>query len=56
MKNLRKIIALFLLIFVTGIFITVVSVNKTLDKKSPSTTVEITKDSLYLLKAEKEAV
>jgi len=49
MKHLKKIIALFLFIFITGIFIAVVSINKTLDKPTKNLTVKA-KDSVYLLK------
>ena len=47
MKNLRKIIALFIFIFLAGILITAISINKTLDKNIPTETVKIHKDSLY---------
>ena len=59
MKNLRKIIALFDFIFVAGIFITVKTVNNSLnkvDKNQNQTTVEVQKDTLSLLKAEKKTV
>lgn len=46
MKNLRKIIALFLFIFLAGIVITAISIDKTLDKKIPSETSVVEKDSL----------
>ena len=46
MKNLHKIIALFIFIFITGIYITVININSPLN--SPSETVEIQKDSLQL--------
>lgn len=46
MKNLRKIIALFIFIFIAGIIITVVSINKTLDKNIPTETVKVHRDSL----------
>ncbi|MGG6229708.1 hypothetical protein [Tenacibaculum sp. SDUM215027] len=55
MKNLRKIIALFIFIFITGIIVTVVSINTTLNKKTPSEVVN-TKDTLNLIKAYKKAV
>jgi hypothetical protein len=55
MKNLRKIIALFAFIFLAGIFITVITVNTSLNKSEiPKETVDIQKDTLYLLKAEKK--
>jgi len=46
MKSLKKIIVLFLFIFATGIFITVLSVNKTLNKEVNQETVEVSYDSL----------
>ena len=57
MKHLRKIIALFAFIFVVGIFITVITINTSLNKSEITTkTVEIQKDTIYLLKAEKKSV
>ncbi|MFD2529802.1 MULTISPECIES: hypothetical protein [Polaribacter] len=57
MKNLRKIIGLFLIIFVAGIFVTIITVNKSLNKIDPQEkSVEIQKDTTYLLKAEKKTV
>ena len=57
MKKLRKIIALFAFIFVVGIFITVITINTSLNKSEITTkTVEIQKDTIYLLKAEKKSV
>ena len=57
MKNLRKIIALFAFIFITGICITVMTINTSLNKEQiPKETVEIQKDTLYLLEAEKKTV
>ena len=57
MKNLRKIIALFAFIFLAGIFITVITINTSLNKTEvKKETVEIQKDTLYLLKAEKKTV
>ena len=57
MKNLRKIIALFIFIFLAGIYITVITINTSLNKEdTPKETVEIQKDTLYLLKAEKKSV
>ena len=55
MKNLRKIIAFFLFIFITGIIVTVVSINTTLNKKIPTELVK-TKDTLYLLKKQQKTV
>ncbi|WP_439128676.1 hypothetical protein [Polaribacter sp.] len=57
MKNLHKIIALFAFIFVAGIFVTVITVNTSLNKvDTPQKTVEVQKDTTYLLKAEKKTV
>ncbi len=57
MKNLRKIIFLFAFIFITGIFVTVITVNTSLNKSVYSNeTVDIQKDTLYLLQTEKKAV
>ena len=57
MKNFKKIIGLFAFIFLTGIFITVMSINTSLNKtESLKETVEVQKDTLYLLKAEKKTV
>ena len=57
MKNLRKIIVLFAVIFLTGVIVTVKTVNTSLNKtETKKETVEIQKDTLYLLKAEKKTV
>ncbi|WP_199269131.1 hypothetical protein [Polaribacter sp. L3A8] len=57
MKNLRKIIALFFFIFITGIVVTVMSVNSSLNKNDiEKELVEIQKDTLSLLNAEKKTV
>lgn len=57
MKNLHKIIALFAFIFITGIIVTVMSINTSLNKiETTEETVEIQKDTLYLLQAEKKTV
>lgn len=56
MKNLRKIIALFLLIFITGTVVTIISINKKLDKNTSPQTVEISKDSIKDSKGDKKAV
>lgn len=55
MKNLRKIIALFLFIFIAGIAVTVVSINATLNKKNPveAETVKV-KDTVHLVKSLKK--
>tara|TARA_B110000503_G_scaffold135493_1_gene216206 strand:+ start:907 stop:1080 length:174 start_codon:yes stop_codon:yes gene_type:complete len=57
MKNLRKIIALFVFIFLAGIFITVITIKFSLNKSEVlNETVEIQKDTLSLLKTEKKTV
>ncbi len=57
MKNLRKIIALFAFIFLAGIFTTVITIKTTLNKSEiTNETVDIQKDTLYLLKAGKKTV
>jgi hypothetical protein len=57
MKKLRKIIALFAFIFIAGIFVTVMTINTSLNKSDiQKETVEIQKDTLSLLKAEKKTV
>lgn len=57
MKNLYKIIGLFAFIFIAGVFITVITVNTSLNKvDSPQKTVEVKKDTTYLLKVEKKTV
>ena len=58
MKNLRKIIALFAFIFLVGVLMTVKTINTSLNKSEvqDKSTVEMQKDTLYLLKAEKKTV
>jgi hypothetical protein len=57
MKNLYKIITLFAIIFVAGIFLTVITVNSSLNKfETEEKTVEIQRDTVYLLKTEKKTV
>lgn len=55
MKNLKKIIAFFLFIFIAGIIATVISINTTLNKKAPTELVKA-KDTVQLLKKQKKAV
>jgi hypothetical protein len=55
MKNLRKIIAFFAIIFIAGIYLAVRTVNTSLQQKETlKETVEIQKDTTYLLKSEKK--
>ena len=57
MKHLRKIIALFAFIFLTGILITVITINTSLNKTEiTNETVEVQKDTIYLLKVENKTV
>ncbi len=54
MKHLRKVITLFAFIFIAGIFITIITVNSSLNKTEPSNeAVKIKKDTLYLKIKEK---
>jgi hypothetical protein len=54
MKNLRKIIAFFAFIFIAGIFVTVITVNTSLNSSiHTEKTVDIQKNTKYLLNAEK---
>jgi len=55
MKNLYKIITLFAVIFIAGIFLTVITVNLSLNKSEiKEKTVEIQRDTTFLLKAEEK--
>jgi preprotein translocase subunit SecG len=57
MKNLHKIIALFAFIFITGIIVTAISINTSLNKtETTEEAVEIQKDTLYLLKVKNKTV
>ena len=56
MKDLHKIIALFILIFVIGTTITLVSINHKLDKKNATETVEFSKDSTQVLSNDRKTV
>lgn len=46
MKQFQKIVALFIIIFITGIYFTVVHINAPLNSDSPSESLQIKKDSL----------
>ncbi|CAL2061890.1 conserved hypothetical protein [Tenacibaculum sp. 190524A05c] len=54
MKNLRKIIILFLFIFLAGIVVTALSINTTLNKKEPSKNLKTKQDTVYLIKKNKK--
>ncbi|MBT7815440.1 MAG: hypothetical protein HN566_01735 [Polaribacter sp.] len=57
MKHPRKIITFFAFIFLTGILITVITKNTSLNKSEiTNETVELQKDTIYLLKVEKKTV
>lgn len=57
MKAVKKIIGLFVFIFLCGILITIGSVKTTLNKESNTKEiVEIKKDTTYLITSEKKAV
>lgn len=56
MKDLRKIIALFLFIFVMGTAVIIGSINNKLDKPSSKEQTEISKDSAQSEKEQKETV
>jgi hypothetical protein len=57
MKHPRKIIAFFAFIFLTGILITIITINTSLNKSEiTNETVELQKDTIYLLKVEKKTV
>ena len=57
MKHLRKIIAFFAFIFLTSILINVITINTFLNKSEiTNETVELQKDTIYLLKVEKKTV
>lgn len=55
-KDLRKIIALFLFIFVVGTAVIIGSINKKLDSNQTKETVEISKDSAQSESKEKKTV
>lgn len=57
MKNLRRIIALFLFIFITGIVVTFKTVQNTLRKTElPQKNVDAKKDSICIYKNKKSTV
>lgn len=57
MKHPCKIIAFFAFIFLTGILITIITINTSLNKSEiTNETVELQKDTIYLLKVEKKTV
>jgi hypothetical protein len=57
MKKLHKIIAFFSFIFLTGILIAVITINTSLNKTEiTKETVEVQKDTIYLLKVENKTL
>ncbi|NVK51995.1 MAG: hypothetical protein HWD85_03595 [Flavobacteriaceae bacterium] len=54
MKKLHLIISLFILIFATGIYITIVKINTPLN--SPTETVEVQKDTLKLTRLDNKTI
>jgi|TARA_B110000967_G_C18354183_1_gene302779 uncharacterized protein YpmB len=57
MKKIYKIIFLFAVIFIVGILVTLITVNSSLNKfETPEKTLDIQKDTTYLLNAENKIV
>ena len=56
MKQIHKIIALFVFIFITGIFITVVNINTPLNSNASPESVKIQKDSLLFKKGNHKTI
>jgi hypothetical protein len=56
MKDLRKIIALFLFIFIVGTAIIIGSINQKLDQPNTKDSIEISKDSAKSEAEEKKTV
>jgi uncharacterized protein YpmB len=55
MKKIYKIIFLFAIIFIIGIVVTAIEVNSSLNKfETPEKTVNLQRDTTYLLQAEKK--
>ncbi|WP_299015028.1 hypothetical protein [uncultured Polaribacter sp.] len=55
MKKIHKVIALFALIFVAGIFVTIITVNTSLNKTDTKKSItKIERDTTYLLQAERK--
>ena len=55
-KDLRKIIAVFIFTFVIGTTVTLFSINKKLDKKNPQEIVKVSKDSSSSFLRDKKTV
>mgnify|MGYP000159165584 FL=1 len=56
MKHFQKIVALFIIIFITGIYFTVVNINAPLNSDSPAESVKIQKDSLQFKQLDNKTV
>ena len=56
MKQFQKIVALFIIIFITGIYFTVVNINAPLNSDSPAESVKIQKDSLQFKQLDNKTV
>lgn len=57
MKNFKKVIGLFLIIFIIGICVTVITVNTSLNKPlEKEEMITVKKDTTSLLKSEKKTV
>ena len=56
MKQIHKIIALFSMIFITGIFITVVNIKAPLNINTSPESVKIQKDSLSFKKLDNKTI
>lgn len=56
MKQFQKIVALFIVIFITGIYFTVVYINAPLNSNYPTESLQIKKDSLQFKQLDKKTV
>ena len=56
MKQFQKIVALFIVIFITGIYFTVVYINAPLNSNYPTESLQIKKDSLKFKQLDKKTV
>ena len=56
MKHFSKIIALFIIIFITGIFITVLNINTPINSDSPSESIKNKKDSLHFKQLDNKTI
>jgi hypothetical protein len=56
MKQLHKIVTLFIIIFITGIYFIVVNINAPLNSDSPSESIKIQKDSLHFKQLDNKTI